>query len=259
MGRFDGYLICSDFDGTLYIDGKLNDRDTDAIKYFQSEGGCFTYASGRECATFLRAPANANAVNAPIIGFNGAHIIAPDGETVIYRGGLSREQAREVLELLDGINGMNRIEINGFENYAYHPYDATDSEATRREFLDSCAEPYAKMLIRAFPETADAVYAEVKRRLGGKFNITRSWSIGIEINALPDSKGRAARRVKELLGAHTLICVGDYDNDIDMIKAADIGYAVGNATEALKAAADRVTVTCRECAMAAIIEGLEKE
>ncbi len=259
MGIFTGYLICSDFDGTLYIDGKLNQKDIDAIKYFQSEGGCFTYASGRECATFLREPANANAVNAPIIGYNGAHIVSPDGETSIYRGGLTKEQAREVFSLLEGVTGMNRIEINGFENYAHHMFDETDSTATREEFLDSCALPYAKMLIRVFPENADKTYEMIKNRLGSIFNITRSWPIGIEINALPDSKGRAARKVKEMLGCHTLICIGDYDNDIDMIKAADIGYAVGNATEALKEAADRITLPCRECAMATIIAELEQK
>ncbi len=259
MGRFDGYLICSDFDGTLYIDGKLNPKDIEAIKYFQSEGGYFTYSSGREYTTFLRSPANANAVNAPIIGFNGAQIFEPDAMTDIYRGGLSKEQGREILSLLEGICGMDRIEINGFENYAYHMYDETDNDSTREEFLDSCAPPYAKMLIRAFSDTADNVYEKVKQRLGNKYNITRSWSIGIEINATADSKGQAARRVKELLGCHTLVCVGDYDNDIDMIEAADIGYAVGNATDALKAAADRITVSVRECAMATIIAELEKE
>ncbi len=259
MGIFEGYLICSDFDGTLFSGGKLNPEDIEAIKYFQSESGYFTYASGREYTTFLRPPANANTVNAPIIGFNGAQIVSPDGKIDIYKGGLSKDQAREILSLLDGISGMLRIEINGFENYAYHMYDETDSETSRKEFLDSCAPPYAKMLIRAFPETADDVYEKVKQRLGSKFNITRSWSIGIEINALTDSKGQAARYVKELLGCHTLICAGDYDNDIDMIKAADIGYAVGNATKALKAVADRITVSVDKCAMAAIIAELEKE
>ncbi len=259
MGRFSGYLICSDFDGTLFVDGKLNPEDCDAIRRFQSEGGCFTYASGRECSTFLRAPANGNAVNAPIIGFNGAHILSPDGQTTIRRGGLSESEARRVFELLDGINGMKRIEINSFGENGFHMFDENDSARSREEFLSGFTPPYAKMLIRALPESADEAYAEVRRRLNGEFNVTRSWHIGIEINALPDSKGRAAMQIKELLGCHTLVCVGDHDNDIDMIRAADIGYAVGNATEALKAAADRVSVPVRSAALAAIIRELENE
>ena len=44
-----------------------------------------------------------------------------------------------------------------------------------------------------------------------------------------------------------------------MIKVADIGYAVGNAVPPLKAVADRVTVDCRDHALAHMIGELEKE
>ena len=33
MGKFAGYLICSDFDGTIYIDGKLSEENINAIAY----------------------------------------------------------------------------------------------------------------------------------------------------------------------------------------------------------------------------------
>ena len=56
-----------------------------------------------------------------------------------------------------------------------------------------------------------------------------------------------------------LICAGDFENDISMIKAADMGYAVANATPDCKEAADRVTVSCDENAIAVIIRELEEE
>jgi hydroxymethylpyrimidine pyrophosphatase-like HAD family hydrolase len=37
--------------------------------------------------------------------------------------------------------------------------------------------------------------------------------------------------------------LGDYDNDMPMIKAAGLGVAMGNALEKVKAAADYVTDT----------------
>jgi hydroxymethylpyrimidine pyrophosphatase-like HAD family hydrolase len=46
MGKFDGYLICSDFDGTIYIDQQISKKNIEAIEYFQSEGGYFTFANG---------------------------------------------------------------------------------------------------------------------------------------------------------------------------------------------------------------------
>ena len=39
---------------------------------------------------------------------------------------------------------------------------------------------------------------------------------------------------------------------------ADVGYAVANACESLKAVADRVTVDARENALAAVIEEIDR-
>ena len=59
-----------------------------------------------------------------------------------------------------------------------------------------------------------------------------------------------------MTGAHTLICVGDFENDIDMVRDADIGYAVENAVDELKAVADRITVNVNDGAIAKIIEDI---
>ena len=40
MGKFDGVLICTDLDGTLFREDKTVSRENlDAIEYFKSEGG----------------------------------------------------------------------------------------------------------------------------------------------------------------------------------------------------------------------------
>ena len=48
MGKFDGYLLVSDFDGTL-IDHNLSisDENTAAIRSFIDQGGRFLGATGR--------------------------------------------------------------------------------------------------------------------------------------------------------------------------------------------------------------------
>ena len=59
---------------------------------------------------------------------------------------------------------------------------------------------------------------------------------------------------------NTIICAGDYENDISMLEYADIGFAVKNATAEAKAAADIVCdATCEEGAIAWIINKLDKE
>jgi len=56
-----------------------------------------------------------------------------------------------------------------------------------------------------------------------------------------------------------VVGAGDYENDISLLEHADIGYAVDNALDCVKAAADRVTVPCTEHAIARIIADIKKE
>ena len=49
---------------------------------------------------------------------------------------------------------------------------------------------------------------------------------------------------------------GDGENDISMLRVADISYAVGNAVPAVKAVAMRQTIPCGEGAIAQIIQEL---
>jgi hydroxymethylpyrimidine pyrophosphatase-like HAD family hydrolase len=63
----------------------------------------------------------------------------------------------------------------------------------------------------------------------------------------------------ELLGIdpRRSIAVGDYDNDVSMIKAAGLGIAVANAMPSVMAVADAVTVSNEEHAIARIIYDLD--
>ena len=54
------------------------------------------------------------------------------------------------------------------------------------------------------------------------------------------------------------VAVGDYNNDISMLKAARLGIAVANACPEAKAAADAVTVSNEEHAIAKIISDIEQ-
>ena len=67
MGKFDGLLLASDFDDTLYdLDLRIPERNLEAIGYFTGQGGRFTVATGRAHRTF--APyAHLVPMNAPAV------------------------------------------------------------------------------------------------------------------------------------------------------------------------------------------------
>ena len=53
------------------------------------------------------------------------------------------------------------------------------------------------------------------------------------------------------------IAIGDYDNDVAMLRAAGCGIAVANASQSALEAVDRVTVSNEEDAIARVIQDLD--
>jgi hydroxymethylpyrimidine pyrophosphatase-like HAD family hydrolase len=96
--------------------------------------------------------------------------------------------------------------------------------------------------------------------LAERFDFIRSERRLYEILPKGNSKGELLCKMAELLGISMdkTIAVGDYNNDVSMIRRAGIGFAVANAVPEAKAVADYVTVSNDDHAIAAIVEGLEK-
>ena len=74
MGKFDGILICTDLDGTLYNSDResrtISKENLNAIEYFKSEGGYFTIVTGR-MPCFSDEAYNAVKPNCPFGCING--------------------------------------------------------------------------------------------------------------------------------------------------------------------------------------------
>ena len=70
-------------------------------------------------------------------------------------------------------------------------------------------------------------------------------------------KLRAARYVAERLGvdlAREAAAVGDGKNDLELLKAVQLGIAMGNAPEEVKAAADLVVPPADDCGLQKALE-----
>ena len=74
LGKFNGVLLVSDFDDTLYgEDMRITGENVEALTYFTREGGTFTVATGRAHRTF--APyVHLAPVNAPVVLSHGSAI-----------------------------------------------------------------------------------------------------------------------------------------------------------------------------------------
>ena len=257
MGKFDGYLICSDMDNTLTFEGEVVKENLDAIRYFQSNGGYFTVCSGRNPEHFRKFTEFFEA-NTYVIGFGGAKAVDLRSGDVLFQAVYTDRMKEIYAEIVEECEVAVRSVFFHFTgDPTFTTFSLADFKANKGEIL---ARSISKAGVRFLPDSDDAAYT---RHLKEKYRndtveIVRSYIGCLELISENGSKRTASHKLKEALGAHTLICVGDFENDISMISAADIGYAVGNACDDLKAVADRITVPASEGAIKAIIEDIEK-
>jgi Cof subfamily protein (haloacid dehalogenase superfamily) len=77
----------------------------------------------------------------------------------------------------------------------------------------------------------------------------------LEFTSRDANKGNGLRRLAEYLGIpmSETIAIGDTENDLAILGAAGLGIAMGNATDAVKAAAGDITLTNEESGVAAAL------
>lgn len=260
-------LFCTDLDGTLYSSDKtVSKQNLDAIEYFKSEGGLFTFITGRTPAT-SKSIYDIVKPNAPYGCNNGGGIYDGESNKYLFNTTLPAdviELVREVDKRLPGIafehdtedgayfnkynSAMVRYrEITGSPDILCH-YEEVKKPVTKIVFTDDDEEQILLLseLLNNHPKADD-------------FNFIRSEKHLYEILPKGVSKGAALLKMAELFNIKTenTIAVGDYNNDISMVRAAGIGFAVANAVKEVKDVADYITVSNNEHAIAAIIEGID--
>ena len=265
MKKFEGILFCTDLDGTiLKSDRTISKENLDAIEYFKSEGGKFTFITGR-MPFFASQFYDIIKPNAPVGCING-------GGLYDYKKGeyiQTTELSKKVFELIDVIydNFPNiGIQVNTFHKvYFYRDNQAMQDFRKLTRLPDlvkhyrEVTEPIAKIV---FVSDSDAELLATQKMLeehslAEDFTFVRAEKTLFEILPRKMGKHRALEALAEAFSNITkTIAIGDYNNDITMLKAANLGIAVANATPDTKKVADLVTVSNEEHAIARVIEDL---
>ncbi len=267
MGIFDGILICTDLDGTLYRDDKTISRENrEAIDYFKREGGRFSFITGR-MPYYATDAYEAVRPNAPFGACNGGALY--DGERGEYVW-TAEPIPQDVIELIDAVVAAEPeigVQYASHHNTYFAKDNAVMVEFRRETDLPNitcppgaCPVPIAKVIFGGLPKelaTAERVLRAHPR--AGEFVFVRSEEYLFEILRAGVDKGLAIAKLCDVLGIERKrsIAIGDYNNDIPMLRAAGVGIAVANACEEALAAADLVTVSNEESAIARVISDIE--
>ncbi len=257
MGKYSNILLCSDLDGTLITHaGIMPEKNLRAIEYFCSEGGKFCMSTGRLPDHLLNYFDKATLANCPIICCNGACIYDYNTDKILYEKPLSSHTS----ELADFIfeNCQNIIHTTIFTK-GPDKHDFESYAGCINEIRSMLAVPpvYKIVLVFDTEEHALNLKKKLEKNFGEHFNIARSWPIGLEVLDKNATKGDTVHVLKNILGdGRTSVCVGDYENDITMIQKADIGCAVANAVDVLKAVADKIVCSNGDGAIDYIVKNV---
>ena len=132
--------------------------------------------------------------------------------------------------------------------------DSRKPIASVRDYLTQSGEGVEKVnLLFADMETRKRIWRELQEE--GDLVVTSSLAVNLELNDRAATKGNGLAGLCHYLGIpmSQVMAFGDSYNDINMIKTAGIGVAMGNAGEEVKAAADVIALSNDEDGVADMV------
>lgn len=252
-------LYISDLDGTLLNkDAHLTEHSREIINHLIKNGMNFTVATARTFATVSKILSGLN-VNAPIILMNGALIRDLQKDEYVFSAIIDKTVSNEIISV------MHSFKLYGFmytiKSDEMVPYFEKIATPEMKAFYEERKNKYYKQFIKteSFNSVNDNTlyfslinrrekllpfYNAIKDMKGLKLTFYRDvysddlWYL--EIFSPQASKENAVNYLKSEYRFDKIICFGDNLNDLPLFKAGSRNYAVANAADELKAAADGI-------------------
>ena len=256
-------LLITDMDGTFLPTDKVPTKENlEAVKRFQSAGGKFTIATGRALQA-AELYFDYFKCNFPMILFNGGMIYDYDNKRSLfdrYVPGTAKSMVLDILNQFPNLgceilvkSNIKIVQYNDMEEY-HTRICKSHPDIVSFEDID---EPWYKVLFADTEDNIDEVVSYVTQKGFSGIDFVRSDRFFYEILPLGNSKGTAVKKMREICGLDDfmVVCAGDYNNDIEMIRYADLGVCPSNATSEVKAVSDIVFKQSNdENAIAAVID-----
>ena len=255
-------LLAADMDGTLLDSrGAIADETVREIRRISEAGVLFVVTTGRpiQGVEKYRPPLR---LDGPVVTYNGAEIV--DGRTreTLFERKLLRSDARRIVEL--GLRrGATMCIWSGNRLYG-NKLDARIGEYKRLSGVEPrLVEDWETLLDRGIskilwtdePERIREARKEVSAEAFGEVEVCTSKPVFLEFFNRRATKAAALEFIgrRHGIGREEMVAIGDGANDVDMIRYAGMGVAMGNADEAVKRAARYTTSSNDENGVASAI------
>ena len=269
----DSYsLVALDMDGTLLDSNhRISDHTLEILRRASAAGKHVVLSSGR-CLNELREYLAAGPGIRFVICENGACVHDIDLNRRIRQLYLPEGDVRDILEMSVSMDACRQCFLdnhsyvectNEDDLYRYHIHDFASVFRTSSTYVSDLnatsaekALPFEKINLYF---STDSERAHCRQLLAGRpLLLADSIGLGLEISPLGASKSDGLRALCDHLGIplSQTIAVGDGGNDIDLLEAAGLAVAMGNAIPQVRAVADVVTEDCDHDGAALAIERL---
>lgn len=251
-------LLALDLDGTIIgRTSALSPRVKRAVEQVLDKDVVVTLATGRAFGSALPF-AQELGIKAPFISSQGAMIRAlhkrPLAEWTIPLATAHRliVAAREAGLEFSAYMG-NTLYLEG---QSPRPYPSSIEVRVVEDLFSSLPGEPHKMRFEGQEDVIQALAPLLSERFRGLINIARAEPVSLQATHYEASKGQGLAYLARHLGIprEEVMAIGDYDNDVDMVKWAGWGVAMGNASPRLLAVADEVVPSLQEDGAAVAIE-----
>lgn len=270
MTDFSRYVIATDLDGTFFGPGGTRvERNMVAVERFKAGGGLFTVATGRvhiNIRGVIGEPAEL--LNAPAVMSNGAYLYDFHQKKAYAPQLMAAEDAAAVLDFarchfphidfrVSTTDALLIKRTDGYVSRDLHWYDAGTVQLITDENWH--LNKWYKIVFRDSAECLSALRVSLKEAYGDRFSMTASGKEVLEVQSRGCNKAKGLQRLHAHCGHdRVLIACGDFENDIEMLKIADIAICPENAMDAVKTICHRTLCHCKDGLMGDIVDLLEK-
>lgn len=267
MGKFDGVLLCTDFDDTFCCPGQdIPPANLEAVEYFKSQGGRFTVVTGRAPHAFASVMPLVP-VNAPVILSNGAHLYDTVTGQSVLRITLPPVVAEDLETILEkfpsvSVEAYHEEAVYGWNLNKWSKWhmDTIQVEAVELP-VAQMPQPWDKAMLEQDYELLIPARDYILEHWGDRYEAVFSNQHMLEITAKGCSKGGMVLELAKRLGIQRehIYCVGDNQNDIPMLAVAATAFAPANCVPEVRAWGARILPACVEGTIAALIRLLDEK
>jgi len=261
-GEWTPQLVALDIDGTLlrWVEGagatyeQIPETTYDAVHRAYDAGAHIVLASGRSIHGMTRI---ADLLELPgegddrlwIVASNGAVVVRYPPLEVVHEETFDARPAVEAI-LAEHPNVLIAVEERGvgYRVNEHFPEGELSGDMIPTAVEELVAGPVSRVIIRDPEATADD-FVELADRLGlHSINYVVGWTAWLDLSPVGVTKASGLARVCDALDIPPtgVLAIGDGRNDIEMLRWAGRGVAMGQSIEEVQQAADAVTADVQD-------------